>query len=264
MEHPNMEPWIKQMLFLEDKVAVVTGGSAGIGAATARLFARMGADVVLLDINREQGEKTAGQIRQQGFKARFMACDVTREAECIQIARTITSDHGRLDILFNNAGVIVRKSVTDLQEAEWDAVIDVSLKGAFLMSKHLIPLMQERGGAIVNTGSGWSLKAGDNAAAYCAAKAGVLNLTRSMAIDYGPYNIRVNCVCPGDTDTDLLRSEARQLGQDETQFLKEASARPLGRMGTPEDIANAVLFLVSPLAAWISGTSLLVDGGGMA
>ncbi len=119
-------------------------------------------------------------------------------------------------------------------------------------------------GAIINTGSGWSLKAGDNAAAYCAAKAGILNLTRSMAIDYGKYNIRVNCICPGDTDTVLLRDEARQLGEDETTFLEEASDRPLGRMGTPYDIAKTVLYLASPLSEWVSGTSVVVDGGGLA
>jgi len=259
-----MEKLIKDMLSLEGKVTVITGGSAGIGAATAQLFARMGADVVVLDINKDQGEQIAAQIREQGFKARFIVCDVTCEADCINIANTLKSDFTPLDILFNNAGVIVRKKVTDLAEQEWDAVIDVSLKGVYLLSKHLIPLMKKKGGAIVNTGSGWSLKGGDNAAAYCAAKAGVLNLTRAMAIDYGKYDIRVNCVCPGDTDTALLRSEARQLGEDETMFLKDASNRPLGRMGTPDDIAKAVLFLASSMSAWVSGTSLLVDGGGMA
>ncbi len=259
-----MEKLIKDMISLEGKVALVTGGSAGIGAATAQLFARMGADVVILDINKDQGEKIAAQIREQGFKARFVVCDVTCEADCINIANTLKSDFTLLDILFNNAGVIVRKSVTNLAEPEWNAVIDVSLKGVYLLSKHLIPLMKKKGGAIVNTGSGWSLKGGDNAAAYCAAKAGVLNLTRAMAIDYGKYDIRVNCVCPGDTDTALLRSEARQLGEDETMFLKDASNRPLGRMGTPDDIAKAVLFLASSMSAWVSGTSLLVDGGGMA
>lgn len=259
-----MENLMKEMLCLENKTAVVTGGSAGIGAATARLFARMGADVLILDINGEEGEKTAKGIRNEGYNARFMVCDVTREEDCKNVAAQVQARNKTLDILFNNAGVIVRKSVTDLAEAEWDAVIDVSIKGAFLLSKHLIPLMKEEGGAIVNTGSGWSLKGGDNAAAYCAAKAGVLNLTRSMAIDYGRYNIRVNCICPGDTDTALLRSEARQLGEDETMFLKEAGDRPLGRMGTPDDIAKSVLFLVSPMSDWISGTSLLIDGGGMA
>ncbi len=259
-----MKKLIKEMLSLEGNVAVVTGGSAGIGAATARLFAELGAEVVILDINKDQGEKVASQISEDGFKARFLGCDVTCEEACIKIARTLKSDYSRINILFNNAGVIVRKSVTNLAEPEWDAVIDVSLKGVYLLSKHLIPQMKENGGAIVNTGSGWSLKGGDNAAAYCAAKAGVLNLTRAMAIDYGKYDIRVNCVCPGDTDTALLRSEARQLGEDETTFLKDASNRPLGRMGTPADIAKAVLFLASPMSAWVSGTSLLVDGGGMA
>jgi NAD(P)-dependent dehydrogenase (short-subunit alcohol dehydrogenase family) len=120
------------------------------------------------------------------------------------------------------------------------------------------------GGCVINTGSGWSLKGGPRAAAYCAAKAGVLNLTRAMAIDYGKDNIRVNCVCPGDVDTAMLRSECQQLGEDPTQFMRSAAARPLARVGTPEDIANAVLFLASPMSAWVTGTSLVVDGGGLA
>jgi NAD(P)-dependent dehydrogenase (short-subunit alcohol dehydrogenase family) len=120
------------------------------------------------------------------------------------------------------------------------------------------------GGVIVNTGSGWSLKAGPQAASYCAAKAGVLNLTRAMAIDHGKSNIRVNCVCPGDIDTPMLRIECAQLGADPATFLKEAANRPLARVGTPEDVANAVLFLASGMAAWITGTQLVVDGGGLA
>ena len=259
-----MEILTRKMLALNDKTAVITGGSCGIGAATARLLAQMGATVVILDVNREQGEKTAAKLREDGLKALFYLCNVTDEADCKAAADFVQNRYQTLDILFNNAGVIVRKTVMDLEESEWDAVIDVSLKGAFLVSKHMIPLMKTNGGAVINTGSGWSLKAGPNAAAYCAAKAGILNLTRSMAIDLGPYHIRVNCICPGDTDTALLRSEAQQLGQDETTFLKEASQRPLGRMGTPEDIAKSVLFLASPLSEWVSGTSLVVDGGGLA
>jgi len=259
-----METLIKEMISLKDKTAVITGGSSGIGAASAGLLARMGASVVILDINLAQGEKTAADIREKGLSAAFYPCNVTDVASVKDAAVFVGKTCQRLDILFNNAGVIVRKSVTDLEESEWDTVIDVSLKGAYLVSKHMIPLMKAHGGSIINTGSGWSLKAGPNAAAYCAAKAGVLNLTRAMAIDYGKYNIRVNCICPGDTDTDLLRSEARQLGEDEASFLKEASQRPLGRMGTPEDIAKSVLFLCSPLSEWVSGTSLVVDGGGLA
>ena len=254
----------QDLLSIENKVAVVTGGSAGIGAATARLFARMGARVVILDVNADAGKAVAAEIRDENGDARFITCDVTSEIACRAVAEEMNKAFGRVDILFNNAGVIVRKSATDLEEKEWDAVIDVSMKGAYLLSKHLIPLMQEQGGAIVNTGSGWSIKAGPDALAYCAAKAGVLNMTRAMAIDYGKYNIRVNCVCPGDTDTELLRSEAEQLGEDETEFYADAADRPLGRMGTPDDIAQSVLFLVSPMSSWVSGTSLLVDGGGMA
>jgi NAD(P)-dependent dehydrogenase (short-subunit alcohol dehydrogenase family) len=259
-----MEIQIKELISLDGKVAAVTGGSSGIGAATARLFAQMGASVVILDVNQTLGEKTAADIRAKKLSAIFYPCNVTDEIDCKNAAAFIKEKYQTLDILFNNAGIIVRKNVVDTAESEWDAVIDVSLKGAYLVSKHMIPLMKAFGGSVINTGSGWSLKGGDNAAAYCAAKAGVLNLTRAMAIDFGPYNIRVNCVCPGDTDTDLLRSEARQLGEDEDEFLKDASNRPLGRMGTPEDIAKSVLFLASPMSGWVSGTSLLVDGGGMA
>ncbi len=259
-----METLIKEMISLKSKVAVITGGSAGIGAATAKLLAQMGASVIILDVNREVGEKAVARICSQGLNALFFPCNVTNERDCRNVAAFVKEKYQTIDILFNNAGVIVRKNVTDLEESEWDAVMDVSAKGAYLVSKHLIPLMKTRGGSIINTGSGWSLKGGDNAAAYCAAKAAVLNLTRAMAIDYGKYNIRVNCICPGDTDTNLLRSEAKQLGEDETEFLKDASNRPLGRMGTPDDIAKSVLFLASPMSEWVSGTSLLVDGGGMA
>lgn len=253
------------LLDLNNKTAVITGGATGIGAAAGQILARAGAAVIIADINTAKGEEICRRMTDTGSTALFFRCDVTRESDCIDLARFIQDSGRGVDILFNNAGVIVRKSVTDLAETEWNTVVDVSMKGAFLVSKHLIPLMIPQGsGAVINTGSGWSLKAGADAAAYCAAKAGILNLTRAMAIDYGKYNIRVNCVCPGDTDTGLLRDEARQLGEDEDRFLEEAADRPLGRMGTPEDIARAVLFLASPMSEWVSGTSLLVDGGGLA
>ncbi len=259
-----MDKLFETMLTLKGKTAVITGGSSGIGAATAKLLAKAGANIVILDVNQAQGNATTDEIKTTGTKAVFLACDITDETACKAAAAFVKKEYGSVDILFNNAGVIVRKNVVDLLEKEWDAVVDVSLKGAFLVSKHMIPLMKTNGGSVINTGSGWSLKAGNDAAAYCAAKAGVLNLTRAMAIDFGKYNIRVNCICPGDTDTELLRSEAKQLGENETEFLKDASNRPLGRMGTPEDIAKSVLFLASPMSEWVSGTSLLVDGGGMA
>ncbi|RNB89651.1 SDR family oxidoreductase [Brevibacillus fluminis] len=251
---------------LEGKVALVTGGASGIGFATAARLAEFGVHVMLLDINEELGEKAAAEIEAKGGKATFHRCNVVSQEECSRVAKAIEDQAGRIDILFNNAGVIRRKTVVELEEADWDLVIDVSLKGAYNLSKFVIPIMAKNGGgSIINTGSGWGIKGGDKAAAYCAAKAGVVNLTRAMAIDHGPENIRVNCVSPGDTDTPLLREEARQLNKDESSFLvSSAQGRPLERLGTPRDIANAVLFFASDLSAWVTGSVLVVDGGGLA
>lgn len=253
---------------LENKVALVSGGGGGIGLGTAKVLASYGAKVFIVDINAEKGEKAAEEARKEGLDLEFLACDVTKEADCQKVVETVKEKAGHLDILFNNAGTTVRKSVVDLTEKEWDFVIDVGLKGTFLMSKHAIPLMAAGGGgSIINTGSGWGLKGGDQAAAYCAVKGGIVNLTRAMAIDHGPQNIRVNSVNPGDVDTEMLRSEGTQLGfgKDIEGFLKDsATGRPLERLGTPQDIGNAVLFLASDLSTWITGAALVVDGGGIA
>lgn len=256
----------RDVLNLSRKVAVVTGGASGIGLATAELLGEFGAKVMLLDINDAQGKAVEAALTALGMEACYYRCDVTSSEECKNTAGAIEQRWGRIDILFNNAGVIRRKTVVDLSEEEWDLVMNVSLKGAFLLSKYIIPIMARGGGgSIVNTGSGWGIKGGDQAAAYCAAKAGVVNLTRAMAIDHGKDNIRVNCVCPGDTDTPLLREEAKQLQLEEQSFLvSSASGRPLERLGTPRDIANAVLFLSSDLSTWVSGSVLVVDGGGLA
>jgi NAD(P)-dependent dehydrogenase (short-subunit alcohol dehydrogenase family) len=254
------------VLNLTGKVAVVTGGASGIGLATAELLAGFGAHAVLLDINDELGERAVAGIRGQGGEASYYRCDVSSAEECKRVAAAIDSACGRIDILFNNAGVIRRRTVVELEERDWDLVLDVSLKGVYLLSKYVIPIMERSGGgSIINSGSGWGLKGGDRAAAYCAAKAGVVNLTKAMAIDHGAQNIRVNCVSPGDTDTPLLRDEAKQLRRDEAAFLVDsAKGRPLERLGTPRDIANAVLFLASDLSSWVTGSVLVVDGGGIA
>lgn len=256
----------QDVLNLSGKVAVVTGGASGIGLAAAGLLADFGAHVVLLDINEQQGTQAAQDIMNRGGAASFLRCDVSSSEDCKHTASKIEGEHGKVDILFNNAGIIRRKTVVELEEADWDLVMDVSLKGVYLLSKYMIPVMERSGGgSIINTGSGWGLKGGDQAASYCAAKAGVVNLTRAMAIDHGPANIRVNCVSPGDTDTPLLRDEAKQLQQDEAAFLvASAGGRPLERLGTPRDIANAVLFLASDLSSWVTGSVLVVDGGGIA
>lgn len=254
-------------LDLKGKVAVISGGASGIGLGTGKLLAEFGANVVLLDINSDQGEKAAQEIRDSGFLASFKKCDVTNDENCKDVIGSIDQEFGRIDILFNNAGVTVRKTVVDLTEKEWDFVLGVGLKGTYLLSKYTIPVMERNGGgSIVNTGSGWGLKGGDKAAAYCAVKGGIVNLTRAMAIDHGPQNIRVNSVNPGDTDTAMLRDEGRQLGETQIEkfLIDSAKGRPLERLGTPTDIAKAVLFLSSDLATWITGAALVVDGGGIA
>ncbi|MCC6567934.1 MAG: SDR family oxidoreductase, partial [Anaerolineales bacterium] len=180
------------------------------------------------------------------------------------VVQTAVNTFGRLDILFNNAGIIRRTNVTNISEEDWEWVMAVNVKSIYLMCKYAVPHMSGRGGAIVNTGSGWGIKGGRNAISYCASKGAVVNMTRALAIDHGPQNIRVNCICPGDTDTPMLRNEARQLGQAEEQFLAEAKERPLNRYAQPIEIAQAVLYLVSDAASYVTGAVLAVDGGGTA
>ncbi len=249
---------------LEGKVALVTGAAAGIGKATAILLAREGAAVVVQDI-REDGKSTAEAILAAGGRASFIRGDVTRAADAEAAVERAVSEFGRLDILVNNAGIIRRANVVQTTEAEWDRVMAVNVKSVFLFSRAAVPVMvRQGGGVIVSTASGWGLDGGKDAASYCASKAAVVNLTRAMAIDHAEQNIRVNCVCPGDTDTAMLREEARQLGHDVGDFLTRSAHRPLGRMGRPEEIAQAILFLASDASSYVTGTALVVDGGGHA
>lgn len=255
----------KDVLNLSGRVAVISGAASGIGLATAKLLSVYGAKVMMLDVN-EVGQVEAEKLRNQGRDAKFYKCDVTSFESCRKVISNIEKDYKRIDILFNNAGVTVRKTVEELEEKEWDFVLNVGLKGTYLLSKFTIPVMRKNGGgSIINTGSGWGLKGGDKAAAYCAVKGGIVNLTRAMAIDHGKDNIRVNSINPGDTATSMLQEEGRQLGIGKDEFFKgSALGRPIERIGLPEDIANAVLFLASDLSTWITGTALVVDGGGIA
>lgn len=253
------------LLSLRGRVAVVTGAASGIGRGIATRLSEMGATVTLLDINAAGAGALAQQISTSGGNAVAIACDVCSARSCRAATQQVIAQFGAVDILCNNAGIIIRKDTVALDETEWDLALGVTLKGVYLLSHEILPHMIKAGrGSIINTGSGWSLKGGPLAASYCAAKAGVLNLTRAMAIDYGKHNIRVNCVCPGDIDTPMLRSECQQLGEDERQFLVEAAQRPLARVGTPEDVANAVLFLASDMSSWVTGAHIVVDGGGLA
>jgi NAD(P)-dependent dehydrogenase (short-subunit alcohol dehydrogenase family) len=250
---------------LTDKVALITGGASGIGRATSLLFAREGATVVIADLNAQAGQAVVNDITQSGGRAWFESADVTRATDCHQMVDRTLREFGKIDILFNNAGIIRRATVLDLSEEDWDRVMAVNVKSIFLLSREVIPHMQKSGGgSIINTASGWGLTGGAKAAAYCASKGAVVLLTKAMAVDHGPQKIRVNCICPGDTDTGMLRSEAQQLGEANDRFLAEAAKRPLGRVGTPEEIARAALYLASDASSFVTGTALVVDGGGLA
>jgi len=250
---------------LVGKKAIITGGASGIGRAAALLFVSAGAAVVIADIDDQGGEALAKKICAGGGEGIYVDCDVTKAEDCQRTVQRTINSFGGVDILFNNAGIIRRASVIDTTEEQWDRVMAVNVKSIFLMSKYTIPhMVQAGGGVILNTSSGWGLVGGRDAVSYCASKAAVVNLTKAMALDHGAQNIRVNCICPGDTDTPMLRVEARQLGENEKTFLDDAAERPLQRIGTPQDIAQAVLYLCSDTASYVTGSTLVVDGGGLA
>src|SRR6266403_3349324 len=252
-------------MHLSGKVALITGSASGIGRATALLFAREGAAVALADVNADSGQRVADEIVRFGGRAFFEPVDVTRAADCQRLVERAIREFGRIDVLFNNAGIIRRATVLDLSEDDWDRVMAVNVKSIYLLSREVIPhLRKVGGGTIINTASGWGLTGGAKAAVYCASKGAVVLLTKAMAVDHGPQNIRVNCICPGDTDTGMLRSETQQLGEASDRFLGEAAKRPLGRVGTPEEIARAALYLASDASSFVTGTALVVDGGGLA
>ena len=247
------------------KVALITGGTSGIGRATAVLFAREGARTAVVGRDRVRGKDVVAEIEGAGGFAVFIPCDVRLANECRSAVERTLDAFGGLDILFNNAGVYYANTVVDCSEEEWDQTVDIGLKGTYLMSKFALPVMIAQGrGAIINNASGWGLVGGDKAAAYCAAKGGVVLLTKAMAVDHSRQGIRVNCVCPGDVDTPMLPEDARRRGLSWDTYLAGASDRPMGRIGQPEEIARAVLFLASDDASFVTGAILAVDGGGTA
>jgi len=247
---------------LRGKVALITGAASGIGRATALLFAREGAAVSLFDLDEPAGRAAVRTIEDEDGRALFVRGDVGRAADARRAVDETASRYGRLDILFNNAGIIRRATVVDTSEEDWDRVMEVNVKGVFLLSRRAVPVMARTGGGvIINTASVWGLVGGARAAVYCASKGAVALLTKAMAIDHGAQNIRVNCICPGDTDTPMLRSEAGMLGDPLDRHMEQAADVPLRRVARPEDIAQAALYLASEASSFVSGAPLIVDGG---
>ncbi|ASV67513.1 SDR family NAD(P)-dependent oxidoreductase [Cytobacillus sp. FSL W7-1323] len=238
---------------LQDKVAVITGGVSGIGAATAKLFASEGAKLVLVDMNEEKGASFEAELKSQGAEAVFLKADVTSEVEVKNIFTTALDTFGKVDILFNNAGIGAVKPTEELSYAEWRKTVEVDLDGVFLVAQAAIKEFLKTGsGVIVNTASMYGWVGSPGSAAYNAAKAGVVNLTRSLGLEYAARNIRVNALCPGFIDTPIL-------GEADRQGL--TAATPMNRLGKPEEMAKAVLFMASDDSSFMTGNSLIIDGG---
>ena len=231
---------------LRDKVAIVTGGAQGIGEGIARMFASEGATAVIADINDERGESVAVAIQESGGRAGYCHADVASESGVFRLIEQTAQQYGRLDIVVNNAGTAVVRSVEESTIEEWDWLMAVNVRSIFLTAKYAVPyLRRQGGGAILNVGSVSSLVGQQGTPAYCASKGAVLMLTRSLAVDYGPDKIRVNCLCPGITDTPLLRFHVGHAPDPETHLRQRLGRVPTGEMLYPEDMGRAAAFLCS-------------------
>lgn len=238
---------------LQDKVVIITGGVSGIGAASADLFAKEGAKLVLVDMNEELGQSFVSELKSDGAEAIFVKADVTNEEDIKTVFDTALSNYGKLDILFNNAGIGRPMPTEELEYSEWRRTIEVDLDAVFLFSQYAIKEFLKQGhGNIINTASMYGWVGSPGSAAYNAAKGGVINFTRSLGLEYAERNIRVNALCPGFIETPIL-------GETDRDFL--VNATPMKRLGKPEEMATAALFLASDDSSFMTGNSLILDGG---
>lgn len=256
---------------LANKVAIITGATSGIGKATALLFAAEGAQVVITGRRVKLGQRVEDEIREQGGRCLFLESDHSQSDACSRVVEQTLSEFGRVDILFNNAGIVTSGTAETTSEEVWNETLAINVTAVWRMSKLVIPHMRRQGkGVIINNGSDWSVVAGRDAFPYIMSKGAVAMMTKAMALDYAPENIRVNAVCPGDTFVDRWMDASRGYfeGSDPVtieEAMKESSAYiPMGRFGKPEEIARAVLFLASDDSSFVTGHLLLVDGGNTA
>ncbi len=247
---------------LANKVAIITGAGAGIGRATALLFAREGAKVVVVDCDRNAGEETIALIAKEGRDATFVPVDVSKAADVQRMVKTTLDRYDTLDILVNNAGIYTQGDVVETTEEDWHRILGVNLTGVFLCSKYSAPAMVESGGgAIVNIASEAGIVGIKNQVAYNVSKSGVIALTKSMALDFAPHNVRVNCLCPGRTLTPLVEQVIAEAEDPESTRRALEEDRPVNRMGKPEEIAAGILFLASDESTYATGSVLAIDGG---
>lgn len=246
---------------LDGKVALITGGTEGMGYSTAKLFLEEGARVVITGRSKEKAARAMKSLKKIG-QVRFIQGDVSRASDAKRMVETTVKAFGRLDILFNNAGVYMEKVAENTSEEEWDRVIDINLKGTFLVTKYAIPYMKrQRSGSIINNSSDAGLVGNKSCPAYCASKGGITIMSKAMALDYAKYGIRVNTINPGCIDTPMLAQEAKASGDPRKYMKRTREDHPIGRVGTPEEVAHAVLFLASDDAGFVTGAALSIDGG---
>jgi NAD(P)-dependent dehydrogenase (short-subunit alcohol dehydrogenase family) len=243
-----------------DKVAFVTGAASGIGRATAMAFAGQGVNVVVADIDQQRNQNTVRRIEDIGGHALAVKCDVTRGEDVQSALAKTVEGFGRLDYAFNNAGAEQQpKPTADITEEEWDRIITINLRSVFLCLKYEIPLMLEYGGgAIVNTSSGAGIKVFGRGAAYAAAKHGVIGLTKDAALDYASSNVRINAICPGIIDTEMMDRFTGGTSEERNRVIAQ---EPIGRMGRPDEIAATVVWLCSDAASFVTGHAMVADGG---
>ena len=247
---------------LRDKIAIITGSGGAIGSVTAKRFATEGAKVVVTDVIEEAGEKTVKEIRDSGGDAIFVGADITKVAHTERLVKSVVDRLGRVDVLFNNAGAEVTKSLHEYMEEEYDRVMDVNVKGSFFCTRFvLLEMMKQRGGSIINMGSIGGLTGVPKAGAYSAAKGALVNLTRYVALEYAPYNIRCNCICPGAVDTEMM---SRYMQAAPEAARRVIAHHPMGRIARPEEVASAAVFLASDESSFVTGVNLAVDGGYLA
>jgi NAD(P)-dependent dehydrogenase (short-subunit alcohol dehydrogenase family) len=247
---------------LSDKRVVITGAAQGIGEATAQAMAAYGARLLLADRNGAGAERVAAALRAGGAEAIPTTTDVTAAADCRAMIDRAVAVWGGLDVLVNSAGILLQQSVPDTSEEEWDRVMNVNVKGTFLPCKYAIPVMaRQGGGVIVNLASGAALVGNRSLAAYGASKAAVLVLTKCMSVDHAADGIRVNCICPGNIDTEMLREPMRQSGDFDRAYHQIAASAPLARLGTRQEVAEVIAFMASDHCAYMTGTPIILDGG---